>query len=147
MNNTGPRNTDERGIQSLLDQYLTSRNTLKSSAGEISLHLDEDSLASFAEGTLSKRESAPVISHLVNCGFCRHKTAELVLLDLELSATEERTVQSATTEPSAISRVLNDVLSKIFGTTDQAVFAHNEEENDDQTETDDRTGKEDKKEE
>ena len=144
MNNTGARNTDETGIQSLLDQYLTSRNILKSSAGEISLHLDEDSLASFAEGTLSKRESVPVVSHLVNCGFCRHKTAELVLLDLELSATEERTVQAATTtEPSAISRVLNDVLSKIFGTTDQAVFAHTEEEKDDPAEGDDRTKKED----
>jgi anti-sigma factor ChrR (cupin superfamily) len=116
---------------------------LKSSAGEISLHLDEDSLASFAEGTLSKRESAPVISHLVNCGFCRHKTAELVLLDLELSATDERAVPAATTEPSAISKVLNDVLSKIFGTTDQAVFAHNEEDKDESPEGDDPAKKQD----
>jgi len=142
MNNIGLKNTEETGIQSLLDQYLASRSGMKSSVGETSLHLDEDSLAAFAEGTLSKRESAPVVRHLVDCGFCRHKTAELVLLDLEISATEERGVQSATTEPSAISRVLNGVFSKIFGASDQAVFAHNEEEDDKTTENDEDTKKE-----
>ena len=127
------------GIQSLLDQYLASRKASKSSVGETSMHLDEDSLAAFAEGNLSKRESLPVVSHLVECGFCRHKTAELVMLDLELSATDEVVAQSATTEPSSISRVLNGVLSKIFGTADQAVFAHNEEEAEESAENDENT--------
>src|SRR5688500_11651190 len=102
MNNIGPENAQETGIQSLLNQYLVSRKTLKSSVGETSSHLDEDSLAAFAEGTLSKREAVPMISHLVDCGFCRHKTAELVMLDLELSATDEIPMSAATTEPSAI---------------------------------------------
>ena len=128
MNNIGQENTRETGIQRLLDQYLVSRKSLKSSIGETSLHLDEDSLAAFAEGNLSKRESVPVISHLVDCGFCRHKTAELVMLDVALSANDEMIVPTATNEPSAISRVLNGVLAKIFGSTDEAVFAHNDDE-------------------
>ena len=129
MNNIQRQNTQETGIKSLLDQYLASRKSLKSSIGETSLHLDEDSLAAFAEGTMSQRESAPVISHLVDCGFCRHKTAELVMLDLELSGEETNPiVASATTEPASISSVLNNLLSKIFGTTDQAVLAHREED-------------------
>lgn len=145
MNNTGLQNKEATSIQSLLDQYLASRNTLKSSVGETSSHLDEDSLTSFAEGTLSRRESAPVIRHLVDCGFCRHKTAELVLLEFELSEADDRSALPATTEPSAISRVLNGVLSKIFGSTDQAVFAHNEEKKDDPSteSSDERSKKED----
>ena len=131
MNDTNRQNTEETGIKSLLDQYLASRKSLKSSIGETSLHLDEDSLATFAEGTMTQRESAPVISHLVDCGFCRHKTAELVMLDLELSGEDTNPiVAAATTEPSSISSVLNNLLSKIFGTTDQAVLAHREDEAD-----------------
>ena len=80
---------------------------------------------------MSQRESAPVISHLVDCGFCRHKTAELVMLDLELSGEEMNPiVAAATTEPASISSVLNNLLSKIFGTSDQAVLAHREEDAD-----------------
>ena len=131
MNKIERQNTQETGIKSLLDQYLASESSLKSSIGETSLHLDEDSLATFAEGTMSQRESAPVISHLVNCGFCRHKTAELVMLDLELSGEEMNPiVAAATTEPASISSVLNNLLSKIFGTSDQAVLAHREEDAD-----------------
>ena len=139
MKNAGRENAQEIGIQKLLDQYLASRNTFKSSVGETSLHLDEDSLAAFAEGSLSLRESTPVISHLVDCGFCRHKTAELVVLDLELSATEDRSIPVVTTEPSTISQALNNVLSKIFGTSDQAVFAHQEEEDDTEKEKEKRS--------
>ena len=129
MNNIERQDTRETRIENLLDQYLASRKGLRSSIGETSLHLDEDSLATFAEGAMSQRESAPVISHLVDCGFCRHKTAELVMLDLELSGEEMNPiVAAATTEPASISSVLNNLLSKIFGTTDQAVLAHREED-------------------
>ena len=124
------RQKAEKGIQGLLEQYLATRGSLKSSIGETSLHLDEDSLSAFAEGNMSQRESAPVVSHLVSCGFCRHKTAALVTLDLELAAQDDpRTVQELA-EPTKISGVLNGILSKIFGPSDAAVFAHNEEDKD-----------------
>lgn len=85
-------------------------------------------MAAFAEGNLSERESAPMVRHLVDCGYCLHKTAELVRLDLELAAFDEVTVSTEAAEPASISQVLSGVLAKLFGSADQAVFAHNEEE-------------------
>lgn len=127
------------GIQGLLEQYLSTRNSHKSSIGETSLHLDEDSLAAFAEGNLSQREAAPVISHLVACGFCRHKTAALLTLDLEFAAEDEARVPIDVAEPSKISKVLNGVLSKIFGSTEEAVFAHNEEDEDEKPQEEEKS--------
>ena len=140
MNNIRRQDTQETGIKSLLDQYLASREGLKSSIGETSLHLDEDSLATFAEGSMTPRESAPVISHLVDCGFCRHKTAELVMLDLELSGEEFVATSSTVSEPTSISSVLSQLLSKIFGTSDQAVLAHREEESEKDSDEDEEKG-------
>ena len=130
MENIERQDGNEKGIQGLLEQYLATRSSLKSSIGETSFHLDEDSLAAFADGNLSQRESAPVISHLVACGFCRHKTAALVALDLELATQDEPRTAQELNEPTKISSVLNGVLSKIFGSSDAAVFAHNEAEKD-----------------
>jgi len=119
-------NPQDVQIQGLLDRYLrsqVSRNNLTTRER----HLDEDSLAAFAEGNLGEREVLPIVSHLVNCSFCRHVTAELVRLDLAFAGEE---VQIATSEnqPSRISEVLNNLLSSIFGTNDSAVFAHQEKE-------------------
>jgi hypothetical protein len=119
-------------IQKLLDAYLVSREDLKSSAAETSFHLDEDSLAVFAEGRLTEREATPVVSHLVACGFCRHKTAELIRLELEFAEADLQTAPLAESEPAKISEVLSGLLAKIFGTSDSAVFAHNEKENEDE---------------
>jgi len=115
-------------MHDLLDRYFASRRTLKSSAAETSFHLDEDSLATFVEGTLSLRESGSVVDHLVDCRFCLHKTAELVRLDLELA--DVNYVPLAEAQPVSISTVLSDLFSKIFGTNDSAVFAHEEKKDD-----------------
>lgn len=128
MNTTGRQDAEQTGIQSLLEQYLASRASLKSSVGETSFHLDEDLLSAFTEGSLSERESVPVVRHLVDCGFCRHRTAELVMLDMELAESEEISIPS-TTEPSSISKVLSEIMSRIFG-GEQAVFAHSEKDED-----------------
>lgn len=130
MENIERQKANEQGIQGLLEQYLATRGSLKSSVGETSLHLDEDSLTAFAEGNLSQRESGPVVSHLVACGFCRHKTAALVMLDLEFAAQDEPRTAQELAEPTKISSVLSGVLAKIFGSSEAAVFAHNEEEKD-----------------
>jgi anti-sigma factor RsiW len=92
--------------------------------------LDEDTLTAFVEGNLSPRESAPAISHLVDCSFCRHVTAELVRLDFAFA--DEAAPLPATaqqSEPASVSDVLSNLLSRIFGSTsDSAVLAHQEPE-------------------
>jgi len=125
--------SDEAKIQSLLEAFLRSRPTLKSSAAETSFHLDEDSLTAFAEGNLAERESEPMVGHLVRCGFCRHKTAELLRLSLEFEGVAPEAAPRATAaEPSKISDVLTGLLAKIFGSSpDQAVFAHEEKKAED----------------
>lgn len=125
MENTGNTNIEEIRIQGLLDRYLNRRAA--SSIATQQTHLDEDSLTAFVEGNLSERESKPIVSHLVDCSFCRHVTAELVRLDLAFA---DEKVQSVAQEsqPSKISEVLNNLLAKIFGHGDSAVFAHQETE-------------------
>ena len=115
-------------MQSLLNAFLQSRRSLKSSAAETSFHVDEDFLNAFTEGHLSERESMPVVSHLADCGFCRHKTAELVRLGMEFSEDQPIPLAAVPTEPHTISEVLSSLLTKIFGSAEGAVFAHNEKD-------------------
>ena len=114
-------------IRSLLDRYLRARESGRS-AGSVSGHLDEDSMSAFVEGTISERESGPVISHLVACSFCRHVTAELITLDAALAGNAAVTGQPLSAEPSRVSEVLSGVLDRIFGSTEPAVFAHSDDE-------------------
>lgn len=129
-------------IQGLIDQYLSSRyqHTTAEASG---MHLDDDSLSAFAEGRLSPREAEPMIGHLVQCSFCRHITADLVRLDLAFAADTEvvRSVRSA--EPSTISEVLSGLIARIFGSSEGAVFAHNETE--EKKEEDETEAKEEEK--
>lgn len=125
MENEIKLNPQELQIQGVLHRYLASRSN-RNDAG--TTHIDEDSLSAFVEGTLNKRESNSIVSHIVDCGFCRHATAELVRLDLEFAEADSTAKIAATSEPSKISEVLSGIFSKIFGTTDGAVFAHEEKE-------------------
>ncbi len=134
MNNEGQTNSQDTQIQGLLDQYLQS-NSLNLGFKDNKEHLNEDSLSAFVEGNLLERESKPIISHLANCAYCRHISAELVKLDF--AVVDEPAVDlKLVGEPTRVSEVLNGVLSRIFGTTDGSVFAHNEnEEKDEEKET------------
>ena len=122
MENEIKLNPQELQIQGILDRYLASNNKGITAEGG---HIDDDSLSAFVEGTLNRRESDSIVTHLVDCGFCRHTTAELVRLDLAF-AEEAPAALAAQAEPSKISEVLSGIFSKIFGTTDGAVFAHEE---------------------
>ncbi len=129
MENKGLTNSEDIQIQGLLDRYLrlqVSSNILSSKEQ----HLDEDSVAAFVEGNLQEREAQPIIKHLIDCSFCRHVTAELVRLDFALADAEVVQVPIDDAKPSRVSEVLNGLLSRIFGTTDDAVFAHQEKEED-----------------
>jgi hypothetical protein len=125
MANTQQNNTQSAKIQGLLARYLELRSA--ASGREIrNDHLDEDTLNAFTEGTLSEREALPVVGHLSDCGFCRHRTAELVRLELEFAGMDEPVAVRETSEPVSISSVLSNILSRIFGPTEGAVFAHEE---------------------
>lgn len=127
MENKGLIQSEDLRIQGLVENYLRFRSA--NAIVENAKHLDEDTLTAFVEGNLTERESAPVMRHLVDCSFCRHVTAELVRLDFAF-ADEETTVPvvARQAEPTSVSDVLSNLLSRIFGTTDSAVLAHQEPE-------------------
>jgi hypothetical protein len=128
MKNEAQNIPQDARIQGLLAQYLRLRASGLTSTDV--RHLDEDSLNAFVEGNLSEREAAPMLSHLIDCTFCRHVTADLVRLDLAFAETENAPAVVENTGPSRVSDVLSGILSKIFGTGDAAVFAHQESEKD-----------------
>lgn len=119
-------NSQDLRIQKLLNAFLR----LRASGGKSSVkiqHLDEDSFAAFVEGSVGEREAQSILSHLVECSFCRNVTAELVKLDYAF-ADEEIRVGGASDAPAKVSEVLGTLLSRIFGGGDAVVFAHQEAE-------------------
>ena len=127
MENKGQMNSQEAMMQGLIGRYLKVRSANERNSSAQGPHLDNDSLAAFTEGNLSELEARPMVSHLVDCSFCRHVTAELIRLDLAFADNSVMSPAAETSEPSRVSGVLSGLLSRIFGTSDGAVFAHNEE--------------------
>lgn len=129
MENSGNMNIEEIRIQGLLDVFLKRNSSTRRFAGNSEEHLDQDTLSAFVEGSLGERQATPVVSHLVDCSFCRHVTAELVKLDAAFAdePAREAIVES---QPSRVSEVLAGLLNRIFGTGDGSVFAHHEDEKD-----------------
>lgn len=130
MENKGYMTPQEAAMENLVSQYLKVRSASDMNGSAKGPHLDHDSLAAFTEGALSEREAKPLVSHLVDCSFCLHVTAELVRLDMAFAEAPAAARIAETAEPSKVSEVLSGLLSKIFGTNDGAVFAHNEEDED-----------------
>ncbi|MBS1793584.1 MAG: hypothetical protein JSS81_07010 [Acidobacteria bacterium] len=126
MENTLKLNSEELQIQGLLDSYL-KRRTAGGSSTAAGSHLDEDTLSAFVEGSLSERETLPVVNHLVDCSFCRHVTTELIRFDLAFA---DVPVEIAETEkqPAKISEILSGFVARLFGGNESAVFAHQEQE-------------------
>ncbi len=124
-------NPQELQIQGLVDRFLNVRTANNNLANE-NRHLDEDMLSAFVEGNLNQREASPIVSHLVDCSFCRNVTAELVRLDMAFEGEEVRAVETQAEQPSKISEVLNGLLARIFGSNDATVFAHQEDEEKDE---------------
>ena len=126
MNNKGQLKSKEIRIQGLLDNFLRT-STAKKEFSPKADHLDEDLLTAFVEGNLNEVESTPIISHLADCSFCRHVSAQLIKLDVAF-AEETEPAAVPIEEPASVGSVLSGILTRIFGTNDEAVFAHNEEE-------------------
>lgn len=128
MENKGKLSSEETKIEKALGNFLQFKvagNGLTSDGK----HLDEDSLTAFVEGNLREKEAKPILNHLVDCSFCRHVTADLVRLDFAFADEQIETVQKSE-EPSPVSKVLNDVLARIFGSNEGVVFAHQESKED-----------------
>jgi len=138
MENKGYMTPQESAIKDLVGQYLKVRSEADFNRSANGPHLDHDSLAAFTEGNLSAREAKPLVSHLVDCSFCRQVTAELVRLDMAFAETPAAAPITETIEPARVSEVLSGLLSRIFGTTDGAVFAHEEKDEDEEKKTDDK---------
>lgn len=136
MINKGQINAEEIKIQGLLDRYLRFR-TANNNYKETETHLDEDSLTAFVEGRVNERESPSIIGHLIDCSFCLHVTGELAKLN-SVFAEDEIAVVVPTKEPTRVSEVLSGLLSRIFGSNDGAVFAHEEKEEEKEEKEDDK---------
>lgn len=136
MGNTGNLHSQEIKIQRLIDSYLKAKKSNDNLVNE-AWHLDEDSLTAFIEGNISQRELPSIANHLVDCSFCLHITAELVRLDLAFANEDVPVAAAQNEQPSRISEVLGGLLSRIFGTTDGVVFAHEEKEAENKEEAED----------
>ncbi len=107
----------------MIHQHLR-RRALVAPPISAAAHMDEDALSAFIEGRLSETESAPVVTHLVACAFCRRITAQLVRLDSEMGESAPL-AHAAQEEPGRIRRLLEDLASRVFSAPeDDAVFAY-----------------------
>jgi hypothetical protein len=143
MANTQQNKTANDKIQGILARYLELRSAETRSLDGPN-HLDEDSLNAFVEGALSERVAAPVVAHLSDCTFCRRRTVELARLEMHFAEQDEPVaLRDTTSEPVSVSSVLNGILSRIFGSSEAAVFAHEEKTEDenssDETDTDEKS--------
>lgn len=132
MDNNKKLNPADIKIIGLIDRYLRVRPVKENDE----THLEQDTLTAFVEGGLTERESKPVVTHLVGCSFCRHITAELIKLEMAF-AEETAPAIEAENKPTKVSEVLSGILSRLFGTSDGAVFAHEEKQKEDDEEDDD----------
>ncbi len=126
MDNTEQILSQELLIQKTVNNYLNFRQINVEFNSAHDSHLDEDLLTAFVEGKLNRREGESALKHLTSCAFCRHITAELVKLDFALSDKPEAAVAARENEPTKISDVLQNLMSRLFGGSDGAVFAHEE---------------------
>lgn len=137
MINKGQINAEEIKIQGLLDRFLRVRSANKNFNDS---HLDEDSLTAFVEGKISERESQTIVQHLTDCSFCLYITGELAKMNA-VFAEDLVVVPNPTKEPMKISEVLGGIMSRIFGTNDGAVFAHEEKKEETEDEVENRDEK------
>lgn len=139
MGSTENINVADSRFLNLLERYLQLRSISDGGEAE-NLHLDEDTLAAFAEGNLTMREATPTLNHLSDCSFCRHKTSELIKLDLAFAGDTYSSNAVESSEPAKVSEVLSGILSRLFGTGDAAVFAHEEKPGETDAEPDKEDG-------
>jgi hypothetical protein len=115
-------NKENERLRRIVHEHLRRRSS--SASSPIGAHLDEDALNAFIEGRLSETESAPVVKHLVSCNNCRHITAQLVRLEMEMAGKDTgATLQ--TEKPSHIRTFLSELAARVLPSSDEdVVFAY-----------------------
>jgi hypothetical protein len=66
---------------------------------------------------------------------------ELVRLGLDFADMDTPVVVQESSEPASVASVLNGILSRIFGSNEAAVFAHEEKEKEDEKDKDEEEKK------
>lgn len=128
MKPDGTKNETE-AIQFMIHQRLRT-NTNVETLGE---HPDEDSLSAFLEGRLDESGSTQIVSHLIVCGSCRHLTAQVTRLDLQID--DSQTYDSPLidhydspldeSEPGRLRSLLEGLASRVFpASQEDVVFAY-----------------------
>src|SRR5438045_499319 len=110
-------NKESERLRRIVHEHLRRRASLAHSP-TVGTHLDEDALNAFVEGRLSETESAPLIKHLVSCGTCRHITAQLVRLEMEVAG-DDVSAPLPTEKPSHIRSFLSELASRVLPTSDE----------------------------
>src|SRR5260370_2915089 len=110
-------------VRTVVIGWLTSLAGVKPEPISAAAHLDEDAMAAFVEGQLSKNETRSVITHLISCGSCRDFTARLIRLESTFTADEESTVVEEA--PSRLRQFLERFASQVLPSGgEDAVFAY-----------------------
>lgn len=126
----------------MIHQHL-QRSAMEAPPVIAGVHLDEDALSAFVEGRLTETESAPVIQHLVGCGFCRRATAELIRLEAETGPMETALPASEQEEPGRIRSLLDKLASRVLPQSEgDSVFAYHAPAEDFKPKTETSPGKE-----
>lgn len=114
-------NTETDAIRQLIDRRLKTRLPAEVVA-HFDGHVDDDSISAFVEGRLDANESAPLISHLVQCSACRHTTAQLVRLESEV---EQENEPAADEGPGRMRSFIDNLAARITPSFEEdAVFAY-----------------------
>lgn len=136
MNEKSSMNKEMTAMQEALGRFLKARAGIGPAAE--GPHLNEDTIAAFTEGALSRRESENAVRHLVDCGFCRKVTADILRFEAEFSGSGDSVAALDREPPSSIADVIGGLLGRIFGPADGAVFAHEEKPADPSAEADEK---------
>jgi len=116
-------NKESERLRRIVHEHLRRRAS-RASSSPAGRHLDEDALNAFLEGRLSEDEAAPVVKHLVSCSNCRHITAQLVRLEMEVEGLDVGATLP-TEKPSHIRAFLSELAARVLPASDEeAVFAY-----------------------
>lgn len=126
-------NAETEVIRQLIARRLKARLSAEAVVAHFDDHLDDDSIAAFVEGRLDENESAPLISHLVQCSSCRHTTAQLVRLESQVESEGEGTHPESTGRMRSFIENLAARITPSF--EEDAVFAYHNPEPDQSAES------------
>ena len=129
-------------ISHLIHERLNCVTEAEAVMASSALHLDEDALSAFVECRLSEDESAPIISHLTECASCRGTTARLIRLESFVLADDDVTIPEQS--PSRLRQFLENLAAQVVPSSDEdAVFAYQNPDDHQQSETNARPRRDD----